>query len=245
MKIISTRYNKLLVLIVILFGFANYLNAIECPFSEQDAQVQAYDLFKKFGLMNTPFIIEKNLLNIVAQYIFEINEKGVQNSVIVNRKAWKMLNETEREFVLCHEISHIKRKHYIVASLSYLLRNIAITLAPLLTMHHLDKHNYKVASGLMTKISISILSTAIIKFCSLALEAKIARETEYQADKDALCMTKNLQAAIDALKKRNLIIKSDETDFWGSLFADHPSTDERIKKLDQFASKVIQKNQSN
>ncbi len=236
MKIIFARYNKLLVLIVIQFGFANYLNAVEHPFNDPEAQIQAYDLFKNFGIMDTPFIIPKNLSN-VALNRFEVDKTGMHISIIVDRKSWKMLNEMEREFVLCHEISHIKRKHYIVALLSYLLRNIAVTLVPLVTIHHLDKHNYKALSNLTTKISISILITAIIKFCSLVLDAKIARELEYQADKDALFMTKNLQTGIEALKKRNLI-KSDEVDFWGSLFTDHPSTDERIKKLNQLASKL-------
>lgn len=236
MKIIYALYNKLLVLIVIQFGFAKYLDAIDHSFNEQEAQVQAYDLFKKFGIVNIPFIIEKNLA-CVASNRFEIDMTGLQYAIIADRKSWEMLNEMEREFVLCHEISHIKRKHYIVAMLSCLLRNIAITLVPLVTMHHLDKHNYRAFSDLISKISISVLITAIIKFCSLALEAKIARQSEYQADKDALFMTKNLQAGIEALKKRNLI-EPDKVGFLRSLFADHPSTDERIKELNEFSSKL-------
>lgn len=221
--------------IFILFGHVNYLNSIQLPFDDKEAEEQAYDLFKKFDITNTPFIIKKNIGNVIAKNELEINGKGIHLSIIVSRKYWKMLNEAEREFILCHEISHLKRRHYIPTLLSALSTNLLVAIAPLITMNQLDKCNYKAFSNLSAKIFVSILVAGITRSCTSALNAKIDRELEYQADSDALFMTKNLNAGIESLKKRSLILK-DDLSFWRSVFADHPTTDDRIKNLNRLAS---------
>lgn len=200
----NMKFHRNIIYIVLILIYCIKINSGDNSFIPREAEIQAVDLFKKFDMTNISFAIEKENIYDTAKARVSIDKNGINYSILVSRKLWKMLDEKEREFVLCHEISHIKRKHYIISLLQFIMTNSMIVLTPLITMNHLDKHNYKFLSNLPSKILISILGTGFVKFFALALGAKIDREAEYQADRDALLMTKNLKAGIEALKKEKI-----------------------------------------
>ncbi len=161
------------------------------------------------------------------------------------------MNRTELEGVIGHELSHIKNfdirlmmiVSILVGSLSILINISSHSFG----FRNHDDDNDRQSSGLLMILGIILIIFAPI--ISQLIQLAISRRREYLADASSVMLTKQPSGLISALKK----IEADTTHldtastataslyisnpFKGnklaSMFSAHPSTEDRIKALEQ------------
>lgn len=170
----------------------------------------------------------------------------------------KILNKTELESVIAHELSHIKNYDILIASLVVVLATAITWLSQIvLRMSSWNKKSdddntgYGTMIMLIAFIFIAILSPIIATLIQLA----ISRKREFLADSSAALLTRYPDGLISALQKissysrpmirindytRNLYITDpakEKVTWFNKLWLTHPPINERIKALQQISDK--------
>lgn len=121
------------------------------------------------------------------------NAAAATNQIYVGKGLTNSLNDQELEYVLAHELSHIKTKDISEMYLSWPpLANSFFTMAAMATA--------AVQAPSLTTGLLALGSLAYIKYQGLLLK-NAARTIEYRADRNALQLTGNLNAAVSAQLK--------------------------------------------
>jgi len=157
------------------------------------------------------------------------------------------LDKYEIEGVLAHELSHIKNYDILVSTIAIVMVGFVTILSDMLVRGRFynNSNNKNNANNIIQIIGLIFIILSPI-FANL-LNLLISRNREYLADASAVEITRNKEGLINALKKidnlsvtmeninqatESLFIadpkKSEEKD---SLWSTHPSTINRIKKL--------------
>lgn len=157
------------------------------------------------------------------------------------------LDKYEMEGVLAHELSHIKNYDILVSTIAIVMVGFVTILSDMLVRGRFynNSNNKNNANNIIQIIGLIFIILSPI-FANL-LNLLISRNREYLADASAVEITRNKEGLINALKKidnlsvpmeninqatESLFIadpkKSEEKD---SLWSTHPSTINRIKKL--------------
>lgn len=180
---------------------------------------------------------------------FATGKKYEDSIVCVTTGALRNLNKEELEGVISHELSHIKNRDILLATIVIgVVGSIAIISEILLRSFFWgggrdndNKNGYLILIGIL----FAILAPIFAKLTQLA----ISRRREYLADASGANLTKNPEGLASALEKIKSIKPNHpklsktvaplyisnpfERVKVNSLFSTHPPLDERIKKLRQ------------
>ncbi len=162
-----------------------------------------------------------------------------------------ILNKEELRGVLAHEISHVKNRDILIATIAATIAGVIAYLAQMaqwsLMFGRRDNNESRGLGNLVGFIVLIILTPLIATLIQLA----ISRNREYQADASGARTIKDSKSLASALRKIHAGIAANpmrrgnrataslfiDNPFRGealiSLFSTHPPMDERIKRLNE------------
>lgn len=167
--------------------------------------------------------------------------------VAVTEGALELLNEEELEGVLGHEITHIKNRDMLVNTLAAII-GATITYVMYFSIFSGGSRDRDGGAGLLAIIAIFIIPIA-----AMLVRLAISRGREFEADRGGATISRKPLALASALRKLELkareglgvrgnpstahlfIVNPFRGAKVSSLFSTHPSTEERIKRLEWMA----------
>jgi heat shock protein HtpX len=187
------------------------------------------------------YVMETPALNAFA------TGRNPEHSVIcVTTGLLKNLDKYEMEGVLAHELSHIKNYDILVSTIAIVMVGFINIISDMAFRgsfyRHRDNDNNTNGIVVLIGLVLLILSPLIAGLLNLA----ISRNREYLADASAVELTRNKEGLINALKKiealsvpmtnvnkatESLFIADPYKSEHDSIWSTHPSTANRIKKL--------------
>jgi len=178
---------------------------------------------------------------------FATGKKPEEAVICATTGALKLLNDVELEGVMAHEMSHIKNKDILVATVTVgVVGAIALTAEIVLRMLFWGggRGRRDVHPGIMVAAIVLIILAPL--FSRLAYLA-ISRKREYMADASGAYLTRNPEGLAAALEKIKREIPDDpkgsktvaplyianpfKRALKNSIWSTHPPIDERIKRL--------------
>lgn len=163
----------------------------------------------------------------------------VFNTIILDQHEMAKHTKEEQAFLLAHEIAHLKKRHWVYKFIC------ALTLAAL----------GRNANGTFTmRSNQSPLSILYATFVGVPLYCYMSRQFELEADRDAAAALDSAQAGISTFEKM-LYKKISRADFaygphgfsrkllsfFSMLYGQHPTLEERIEALQQYAESTANK----
>lgn len=171
------------------------------------------------------------------------------SSVAVTEGLMKILDKSEIEGVLAHELGHIKNRDILVASVAAVLASVVTFMSRMPLFGGSDED--RPAGGL------ALLLAIFAPIAAMLIQLAISRNREFEADEtgaETMHTGKHLASALlkihDSTKKAplntnpafsSLYIDNPIGGFGGSmlkLFSTHPPVEERVKKLTALEGKV-------
>ncbi len=180
--------------------------------------------------------------------------------VAVTRGALSLLNDDELEAVIGHEISHIKHRDILVATMAAVLASAIGWLAYMgrwgAIFSTYGRDSDRDEGSVLTLIAVLMLAI-LAPIIATMIQMAISRAREYKADEGSAHVTKKPQALISALSKIEDYVKMRRgtmnanpstsmlwivNPFRGStlveLFSTHPPTWKRIERLKKIAREM-------
>ena len=173
--------------------------------------------------------------------------RNPKNAVVcVTTGLLKKLDKYELEGVIAHELSHIKNYDILLSTVATVMVGGISIIADSISRGFFRSNDDEKGNGIM--MVIGLIFIVLAPLFSQLLQLALSRNREYLADSSAVSITRNKDGLISALKK----ISSDQTIVKtaskasasmyiadpfkrkerDSLFSTHPSTINRIKKLE-------------
>lgn len=166
-------------------------------------------------------------------------------AVAVTAGIMKILNKEEVEGVLAHEISHIKNRDILIATIAASIAGIISYAAMMARFAAIFGGGRDDNKNILELLLLTILVPVIATIIQLA----ISRSREYLADASGAKLTKHPKALANALLKIEAEVKHTPLHFGNqataslfitnpfsakglmTLFSTHPPTEERVKRL--------------
>jgi heat shock protein HtpX len=176
-------------------------------------------------------------------------------AVAVTMGLYEMLNEKELEGVIAHELSHIKHYDILVGTIAAVFAGSIAMIANMMQFGAMFGSNNRQGSNPIMMIAMAIL----LPLAASIIQMTVSRSREYMADEGAARMTGNpagLQSALRKLENyaRNghqihnateqtahmFIINpfSGLKSTLGGLFRTHPTTEDRIARLEELKNEL-------
>ena len=171
-------------------------------------------------------------------------------AVVATRGLLALLNDDELEGVIGHEMSHVKNRDIMVmssVSAVVMVLTFASRVLILSSMGSRDKNN-----GII--LIVGLLLYIFVPIGGMLLQMAVSRNREYLADETGARITRKPLALASALRKlaggcanpRNDYSDNAHANMWisdpirkkkvfGNLFSTHPSTENRIARLEKLA----------
>ncbi len=198
-------------------------------------------------LMPELFILKESQPNAFA------TGRNPENSVIaVTEGLLRVMDRSELEAVLAHELSHIKNRDVLLSTVVVVLAATVALMSRIFLRSTMFGRRGRGKGGLITLI-FALVVALLAPLIATVIKLAVSRKREYLADSSAALMTRHPQALADALEKIKSYPKSmkaasdatahlyimnpfreddDEGQKWiHKLFATHPPLEERIQKL--------------
>ena len=179
--------------------------------------------------------------------------RNPDNSVIaVTEGLLRVMDRSELEAVLAHELSHIKNRDILLQTVVVVLAATVAFLSRIFVRSTMFGRRSNNKGGAITLV-VALLAAILAPLVATVIKLAVSRKREYLADSSAALMTRHPQALADALEKiknypKTMEVASDATahlyimnpfreeDDKGQkwihkLFATHPPLEERIQKL--------------
>jgi len=162
------------------------------------------------------------------------------SAVVVSRKLLEVLTPEELRCALAHELAHLKLRYLIwwlpllpLCGALFLVFPIILTTAVLLTMR--DRWLPGIAPVLL--IIIGVLVTTFSISPRFFVERWILRRQEFEADRMALEVTRNLDGIVSALTK---LVQHSLMPYLAEVenHSIHPALSHRIERLRQIAKEL-------
>lgn len=178
--------------------------------------------------------------------------RGPSNSVVaVTTGLMRAINEDELEGVLGHEISHIKHRDVLVATVAATIAGAISYLALIgrLGAYSGDSRN---SNASMVALILSFLAP----LAAFMVQTAISRGREYQADSEGATLSKKPLSLASALEKIERVARSgaqikanpSTSPLWivnpfradevVALFSTHPPTSKRVERLREMADRI-------
>lgn len=212
-----------------------------------------FDLTKKANLpMPKVYLIPDNTPN-----AFATGRNYEHSAVAVTMGLYEMLNKEELEGVIAHELSHIKHYDILIGTIAAVFAGAIAMIANMMQFGAMFGGN---RGNNNSNPIMMILMALLLPLAASIIQMTVSRSREYLADEGAAKMTKNpagLQSALAKLDNyargghqiRNateqtahmFIINpfSGLKSNFASLFRTHPSTEDRIEKLEQLKKRFL------
>jgi heat shock protein HtpX len=162
-----------------------------------------------------------------------------------------ILNKTELEGVIAHELSHIGNKDMLLSTVVVVLVGFVSIISDVFTrsLFHGGRGDRDSKGGNVLMI-IGIVFAILAPFFALLIQLAISRKREFLADATGALLSRYPEGLASALKKINLVAKPMNKqsraiahlyiadpqggEKWGKvkgLFATHPSVEDRVRAL--------------
>ncbi|QDF29712.1 zinc metalloprotease HtpX [Halarcobacter anaerophilus] len=172
-------------------------------------------------------------------------------AVAVTMGLYEMLNEKELEGVIAHELSHIKHYDMLIGTIAAVFAGAIAMIANMMQFSAMFGGNNNRQGG---NPIIMILMAILLPLAASIIQMTVSRSREFMADEGAARLTGNVEGLQSALAKLDNYAKgghpihnaTEETahmfiinpfsgmkDAFGSLFRTHPSTEDRIARLEE------------
>lgn len=178
-------------------------------------------------------------------------------AVVATRGLLQLLNDDELEGVIGHEMSHVKNRDILVMSVASTVVSV-LTYASRMVYYSMlfgggdsrDENN-------ALKLVIGVVCAIFVPIAALLLQLAVSRNREYLADETGARITGKPLALANALRRleegcgrpNNNYSDTAHADMWicnpirkesffRTLFSTHPSTSERIRRLEALAEKM-------
>lgn len=162
----------------------------------------------------------------------------------------QILDRSELEGVIAHEISHIKNYDVLLASMIALLSNLIFLTTRMRFLNNPDFRIKKNPLGLFT-LCFYYFFTLFAPIIAIIIQLAISRQREYLADADASLLTRYPEALANALEKLdsyrqglidasysnahlfivNPLKQTDAHNWLSNLFSTHPPVKKRVEIL--------------
>ena len=188
------------------------------------------------------YIIDDNALN-----AFATGRNPKHAVVCVTKGLLNTLDKYEMEGVLAHELSHIKNYDILLSTVASIMVGGVVIIADIASRGFIRRSSDDDSKGNAILMIIGLIFILLAPLFSQLLQLALSRNREYLADASAVSITRNKDGLINALKKisgdPNILKSANKTTASmyisnpfkkerDSLFSTHPSTINRIKKLE-------------
>ena len=202
-------------------------------------------LVKKAGLpMPKVYLIPDHTPN-----AFATGRNHENAAVAVTMGLYEMLNEKELEGVIAHELSHIKHYDILVGTIAAVFAGAIAMIANMMQFGAMFGGNRQNSNPIMM-----ILMAILLPLAASVIQMTVSRSREYMADEGAARMTGEADGLQSALSKFENYARSghqvhnatEQTahmfiinpfsglkSTFGSLFRTHPTTEDRIARLEE------------
>ena len=171
-------------------------------------------------------------------------------AIAVTMGLYEMLNEKELEGVIAHELSHIKHYDILIGTIAAVFAGAIAMIANMMQFGAMFGGNNKQGSNPIMMIAMAIL----LPLAASIIQMTVSRSREFMADEGAARMTENPTGLQSALAKLENYARSgheihnatEQTAHMfiinpfsglkttlGSLFRTHPTTQDRIARLEE------------
>lgn len=178
--------------------------------------------------------------------------RNPKNAVVaVTQGLLDLMNRSELEGVLAHEIAHIKNRDILIGSIAAAMAGAIMMVASMArySMMFGGRGSRNNANGAIALIMIAVLAP----IAALIVQMAISRSREYQADKSGAEIAGNPMGLANALTKLDQSIKRIPMEVSPAtahmfimnplsgrslmnLFSTHPSVESRVNKLNELAA---------
>ena len=214
------------------------------PLKNAELEETVHKLAKKAKITNPKLYLMKSAI----PNAFATGRNDKHAAVVVSSGLLNNLEKEEIEGVLAHELSHIKNHDILISSMAATIGGAISFLANMawwsLFMGDRDNNNLR----FLPMLILAPIGATIVQL-------SISRTREYGADYSAGIITKNPKGLANALRKIEgfakanpvkgnaatahlFIINPFKADAMSKLFSTHPSTKDRIQKLEELDKKL-------
>lgn len=194
------------------------------------------------------YLIEDDALN-----AFATGSSPENAAVAATRGLLRVMNKTELEAVVGHEISHVRNYDIRISTIAVALASVVTLIASfggrlLWFGGNRRRDDRDDGSGVLILV-FSLLTIVLAPLVATLVQLAISRQREFLADASSVALTRNPEAMISALQKLRqskpvdhpvddasaalYISDPRKSGAIQSLFQTHPPLDERIKRLEQ------------
>ena len=172
--------------------------------------------------------------------------------VVVTEGIVKLLNREELQGVLAHELSHVKHRDILLSSIAAVLAGAVTMLANMLRWSFLMGDNRRDEERRDNAL-VLLVSSILIPIAAALIQLAISRSREFDADEAGAHISDSPLYLASALRK--IDVKASQIPLreadpstahlfitnplpsggWTQLFSTHPSTEERIMRLEKMA----------
>ena len=175
-------------------------------------------------------------------------------AVAVTMGLYEMLNEKELEGVIAHELSHIKHYDILVGTIAAVFSGAIAMIANMMQFGAMFGSNRQNSNPIMM-----ILMAILLPLAASIIQMSVSRSREFMADEGAARMTGDASGLQSALSKLENYARSghqihnatEQTahmfiinpfsglkSTFGGLFRTHPTTEDRIARLEELKSQL-------
>jgi len=170
--------------------------------------------------------------------------RSPSNSVVaVTDGAMKLLNDDELEGVLGHEFAHIKNRDMLINTMAAIIGAV-ISYVMFFSLFAGGRRDRGGGGS-----ALALIGIVLIPFAAMLVRLSISRGREYGADRDGASVSRKPLALASALRNLQSAAKNKPMErgnpstshmfivnpFKKEFFSTHPSTEERIRRLEEMA----------
>ena len=180
---------------------------------------------------------------------FATGRNPEHSAVAVTTGILKILDEQELTGVLGHELSHVKNRDILIATVAASIAGAIMMLSRMAMFFGGGRDDRENRSNIVVVLLVAVLAP----LAAMIIQMAISRSREYGADESGASLTRTPLALASALKKLESGVKKNPAEtnpatahlfivspFTGqsvlSLFSTHPPIPERVKRLEEMAS---------
>lgn len=217
---------------------------------EVNADTELYNIVKKLSLnadlpMPKVYIIKQNQPN-----AFATGRNAKHSAVACTTGLMEILDEKELAGVIGHELAHVKNKDILIGTIAASIAGAITYIANIAQWGAMFSGRDDEDNNVLSTLFLAILAPIAAMFVQMS----ISRTREYKADAVGAKITGNPLYLANALRKLEVwstnirmdaspstahmfIINPLKGKNFASLFSTHPSTEERIRRLEELAIK--------
>ena len=192
------------------------------------------------------------VINDTVPNAFATGRNKENSAVAVTTGLLRLLNKSELEGVIAHEMSHIGNKDILISTVIVVLVGFITLLSDIFLRSSLfGGRNREDGRAQAIMILVGVVFAILSPFIAVIIQLAISRKREFLADASGALLTRYPEGLASALGKisahsgkmrkannamAHLYISNPfgpqkEKNFWTKLFMTHPSTEERIRAL--------------